>query len=254
MVEASVGFQCPECSRRGQTGARTARTRTGARIGAAGSNPLSTYSAAAILVGIKVIVGLANLVSGGVTEQLLYSLNLLVAQGQVWRLVTHVFTSGGLLNLLINAVFLFFICRQIEAEIGRWRIIAAFLLAGFGSAAVVFALGPATAGVGGGLTAVLGLLGMNAALKARRSEDIKPDLIFLGILVAFNLFLGFVNPGGLASQLLAIFGGVGFGAGIGLVLAWGPREGRTRRQVGGLAGLAALGIVLVAGRLLVGLV
>ncbi|SDE54841.1 rhomboid family intramembrane serine protease [Auraticoccus monumenti] len=256
MVEASVGFQCPGCARRALPGARTPRTRTGARLGGAGG-PLTAYSAAAILVGVKVVVGLADLVSG--IESQLYSVNVLVAQGEVWRLVTHSFTSGSLFNLLINALFLFLVCRSIEAEVGRWRIIAAYLLSGFGAAAVVFALGPPAAGLFGGLTALLGLLAMNAALKFRRSEDVKPDLVFLAILVGFNLALGGIfSIGGssglqaVAGQVLGILGGVAFGAAVGLIWTWGPRQGRVRRQVLGLLGLTGVGVLLVAGRFLVG--
>nr|WP_231747969.1 rhomboid family intramembrane serine protease [Auraticoccus cholistanensis] len=246
MVEASVGFQCPQCGRR-DPGARTARTRTGAPLGL-GSGPLAAYSAAAVLVGIKVVVGLADLFSG--VESLLVSVNALVARGEVWRLVTHSFTSGSLLHLVINALFLFLICRSIEAEVGRWRIIATYLLSGFGSACVLFALGPAYAGLGGGFTAVLGLLAMNAVLKVRRGEDVRPELIFLAILVAFNLLLGGISgPGAVAGQLLGILGGAAFGAGTGVVLSRGPREGRTRRQVLGLLGLTLVGALLVAGRM-----
>lgn len=256
MVEASVGFQCPSCARRTVPGARTPRTRSGARIGA-GGGPLTAYSAAAILVGIRVVVGLADLVSG-VGSQLV-SFNALVARGEVWRLVTHSFTSGSLLNLVINALFLFLICRSIEGEVGRWRIIVTYVLSGFGAAAVVFALGPPSAVLVGGLTAVLGLLAMNAALKFRRSEDVKPDLVFLAILVGFNLALGGIfsigGSGGLAAvagQVLGILGGVASGAVIGLIWTWGPREGRLRRQVLGLLALTGVGVLLVAGRLLVG--
>lgn len=251
MVEASVGFQCPECARWSGSG-RAARTRAGARIPTAGSGPLTAYSAAAILVAIKVIVGVANLLSG--VESLLVAYNPLIAQGEVWRLVTHSFTSGGLLVLAINALFLFFICRSIEAEVGRWRLIATFLLSGFGAASVLFAFGPAGGALVGGLSAVLGLLAMNAALKFRRGDDIKPDLIFLAILVVFNLLMGGIGGSAAAAigQVLGILGGAGFGAATGLLLAAGRREGRTQRQVVGMVGLVGVGALLVAGRLLVG--
>ncbi|RCK68525.1 rhomboid family intramembrane serine protease [Desertihabitans brevis] len=249
MVEASVGFQCPDDARR-SGGVRQPRTRTGAPL-QVGGRPLSQYSAAVILVGIKVVVGLADLVTGGAVQAMLASVNFLVGAGEVWRLVTHAFTSGSLLTLAINALFLFFICRSIEAEIGRWRIIAVYLLSALGSGAVLFALGSPTGVLAGGLTAVLGLLAMNTALKLRRSEDIKPDLVFLAILVVFNLVIGGFSRDvlGVVNQLLGILGGVGFGFAAGWVLGHGPREGRTRRQVLGLSGLAVLALVLVGARL-----
>ncbi len=251
MVEASVGFQCPDCARRDRSGVRTPRTRTGAPL-ALGSAPLSAYSAAAILVGAKVVVGLADLFSG--VQGLLVHANPAVARGEVWRLVTHSFTSGSLINLVINALFLFLICRTIEAEVGRWRIIAAYLLAGYGSACVVFALGPATGVLIGGFTSVLGLLAMNAMLKRRRGEDVRAELVFLAILVVFNLALGGLGGGAAAgAQLLGILGAAAFGAGVGVVYTSGPRQGRTQRQVLGLLGLTAVGAVLVLGRVLVGL-
>src|SRR3954449_6651515 len=93
MNPASVGFQCPRCVGAGRATVREARTRFGARAGA--SDGIATKG---VMVALAVVY-VTNLVTRGLVEQWLIMWNPAVAAGQLWRLVTSGFVSGGLLGL-----------------------------------------------------------------------------------------------------------------------------------------------------------
>lgn len=247
MREASVGFQCPACAGgAGLAKVRQLRTRSGARVRPASG--LGGYSATVTLIGIRIVVGLASLITAGRTEALLAFSGQWVAAGQFWRLVTHSFTSFGLLNLAINSLFLFFVGRAMEAEVGRWRIFASYLVSGFIAASLLMATLGAGTVLGGGTAAMLGLFAMYALVKYRRGEDIRADLILIGIFVA----LGIVTGGGLG-YLIGMLGGAAGGAVLGLVFSRGSSGNRTRQHIVGTGLVVLAGVLLsVVGLLRIG--
>lgn len=253
MRPASVGFQCPVCVAEQQMTARpvtnrfgkrldsgTGRQRRGSRAGGRllgvrlSGGPSSVTVVLMVLVGA---VGVINLVTGGLGSQILGFSAPAIAEGQVWRLVTGLLVSAGLLNVLISLLFLWLVGRSIESELGRGRMLAVLLLAGLGSSAALMLfqpvpLWPMT------FSGILGMLSAVAVMKHRVREDIRGDLILFAIILVFSLLAG--HPAGWISHL----GAIAAGAGAGAALAYAPREGRNRWQAMGLGGLAVCLVAL----------
>jgi membrane associated rhomboid family serine protease len=231
MEPASVGFQCPQCIGRGRGEVRQPRTRFG---GSLGRGTMGDAPATKVLMGITVVVFLINFGTGGFVNALLAQSNYAIAGGQLWRLLTVVFTTSGLISTLLNLLVLFIVGRALEGVLGSSRFVVLYVLSGLGGATVLFVAGPLALGTAGGSGSVLGLLAANAAIKLRSREDVKPDLILLALLVGVNFAIGSVY-GGLAQLGAAVTGLLG-----GLVLAYAPRARRTPVQVLGLTGIVAL--------------
>ena len=242
MVEASVGFQCRECVGRGA--GRQAKSRFGAPLAFAGAGGGKVaYSAAAILIGLRLIVGLLDLVSGGRVRDLLFMWNPAVAAGQWWRLITTSITSFGLFSLVINSLFLFIIAKAMEPQLGRWRLLSAYFLCGLGSSTVFFFFADAGSATAGGSAALVGLIALVAVVKWRGKEDVRGELVMVGLLVVMGFLSGF-------GYVVGILGGALTGAAIGLLLAHAPRANRTRFQAGGMIAIAAVCLAAVAAKTL----
>lgn len=182
MVQASVGFQCPDCVAAGRaTERRPARTRV--RPGQLGSQ-----SATVLLIGLIVAVAAIDSVALGRVQSLLAYQGAAVLSGQVWRLVTHTVVSGGIIGLLINGFVLWLFGRTMEAMWGKWRFLATFLLSGLGAATALLVAGPLGLATLGTSPAIIGLLAANAGSKVKAKDDARPDFVLLGILVAFSVF------------------------------------------------------------------
>lgn len=258
MRPASVGFQCPVCVAEQQMAAPPVTNRVGKRMGGGGRRPRSVSgpsiagirlaggptSTTVVLMIVMGVVGVVDLVSG-LGMRLLGFSEPLIASGQVWRLVTGILVAGNPLSLLINLLFLWLVGRSVEADFGRGRMLAVLVLSGLGCSAALMLfmpvnLWPMAYG------AILGMLAAVAAAKRKFGEDIRGDLLLLGIMVAFSVVMG--NVPGWVSQIGAIVAGGAAGA----IIAFAPRENRTRTQVLGLSGLAVVLVVLSFVRVLLG--
>jgi membrane associated rhomboid family serine protease len=253
MVPASVGFQCPVCVAEQQMTARPVTNRVGRRIDGGGARgrtlagirltggPRSTTVMLMIAIAV---VGVADLLGRGAGSILLGFSAAWIGEGQLWRLVTGILVSGGLLNLLISLLFLWLVGRSVEAEIGRWRMLAILVIGGIGASAALILFFPVDWWP---LTfaAILGLLAAVAVMKFKFGEDVRGDLILLGLMVAFSVVMG--SAAGWVSQLGAIVAGAAAGA----VLAYAPRASRTRWQAIGLGAVAVVFIGLALARLMI---
>ncbi|HEY9289932.1 MAG TPA: rhomboid family intramembrane serine protease [Microlunatus sp.] len=236
MNPASVGFQCPECIRKGQTTVRSPRTAFGGALSTRGGIVTK------VLVGVVVGVYVLNLISGGFVVNLLGMSNLLVANGEFWRLVTYGFTSVGLLNTAMIALVLWFAGRPLEHYLGGWRFLVLYVLSGLGGATLLYVVGPpGVGGAGGAAAAVIGLLTANGVIKLRHGEDIRPDVGLLVILVLLNFVVGF---GSLA--WVAQIGGILVGGLTGVALVYAPRARRSQVQIAALIMIVAACVVAVA--------
>lgn len=252
MVPASVGFQCPVCVAEQQMAARPVTNRVGRRVDAGGAGRTlagirltgGPSSATVVLMIAIAVVGVMDLVARGIGSRLVGFSAHAIESGQVWRLVTGILVAGGLLNLLISLLFLWLVGRSVEAEIGRWRMLAVMALSGVGASTALLLFYPVDWWP---LTfaAILGLLAAVAVMKFKFGEDVRGDLILLGLMVAFSVVTGSVA--GWVSQL----GAIAAGAAAGAVLAYAPRANQTRWQVIGLGTVAVvfLGLALGLSRL-----
>ncbi|QGF24208.1 rhomboid family intramembrane serine protease [Raineyella fluvialis] len=224
MIPASVGFQCPDCvagarSRERRTRVTSRRVRQG---GAGRFATLRSESATVLLIGLIVIIQAADAVSLGRIQGLFAYWGLAILDGQVWRLVSHVLISGGILSLVINGFVLWMFGRSMEMMWGRWRFLATYFLSGLGAGVLMLAAGPTTAVMGGASTSIIGLLAANAGAKFHDREDAKADVILLAILVGFTAFQA-------PAMVLADVGAIVAGGLCGWLWSTQPRTGGRRR-------------------------
>ncbi|MGJ3507373.1 rhomboid family intramembrane serine protease [Enemella sp. A6] len=237
MVPASVGFQCPDCVGRARAQNRAAGPRPVTRLARGGRT--ITKSATLVIIAIVVALQLINLFTRDMATQLTAWFTPLVEMGQYWRILTYLVSPAGLLGTLITGLVMYFIGRFVEEMLGTARFVAVFLIIGLGGAAAMSlaSLAGIVMAAASGTVSVIGLFATNAMVKRNQGMDIRPDLILLGILLAFSLVTGGFT---FIGQIGAIAGGAAAGA----VLT---RRGlhRTQRR-NGLIAIAAALLVLIA--------
>ncbi len=186
-----------------------------------GGTPYVTYG----LLGFTVLIFLLQLgtkslfgydlpVALGVKE------NSLIAQGQIWRLISPMFlhSTTMLLHILFNMYALFSFGPSLERFYGHTGFLLLYFLAGFAGNVLSFIF--STAPSLGASTAVFGLVAAEAVFLYRNRKLLggraQSALINLLVIVILNLFLGFSSGfidnwghigGLLGGALFAWFGG-----------------------------------------------
>ncbi|MDQ4075892.1 MAG: rhomboid family intramembrane serine protease [Chloroflexota bacterium] len=145
--------------------------------------------------------GLLEALLGGADSRVLLLFgaksNLLIKQGEVWRLLTPIFLHIGLVHLLFNQYALSIFGKELESLFGTPRFATVYFLAGlFGSVASFAFTAAISAGASG---AIFGIIGALAAFFLRNRETLgemgRQQLRGLLVLIAINLFLGVSIPG-----------------------------------------------------------
>ncbi|MGC4797532.1 putative rhomboid protease YdcA [Micromonospora saelicesensis] len=260
MREASVGHQCPECVNEGRRSVRPARTAFGG--GTAGRHGYVTKA----LIAVNVLFLLASIASarggdaavggsgfgglmggstpltewGAVLGRAYLSDYTLggIAEGQWYRLVTAMFLHYGVLHLLLNMWALWVLGRSLEANLGRVRFAALYLIAGLGGNVAAYLFSSPRAATVGASTAVFGLFAALIIIERKLGRDISRIIPILVINLVFTLAVpGISIPGHL--------GGLVVGALMALVLAYAPRSRRTLVQVTGGALILLILLALV---------
>ncbi|PAM98460.1 rhomboid family intramembrane serine protease [Streptomyces sp. Alain-F2R5] len=250
MVNASVGFHCPDCAsgRTGGNGPAPAASRP--RTLAGGTIAADPHLLTKILIGINVAVFIAvhtlsetflgDMVLIGQWPPAPYVPHEGVAEGEWYRLVTTMFTHEEIWHLGFNMLSLWFLGGPLEGALGRARYLTLYLASGLAGSALTYLLaspGQATLGASG---AIFGLFGATAALVRRLNADMRPVVILLAINLVFTF-----TWSGIAWQ--AHIGGLVAGAAIGYAMLHAPRERRALVQYGtcALVLVAVVGLTLL---------
>jgi membrane associated rhomboid family serine protease len=229
MVNASVGFQCPECVREGASSVRAARTEAGGRVVARGGLVTS------VLIAVNVVVWLLAYTRGVAFVDRLVLVGEFpypaqpgsygVATGQWYRLLTAVFLHQSWLHIGMNMLALYSIGPQLEHALGRLRYLALYLvsgLAGTGLSYLVAAPQQASLGASG---AIFGLLGATLVYYRKRGFELGPIVS----VIVFNLILTFSVP---LIDWRAHVGGLVAGGLLMTAMMHGGRKYRAPVQVG----------------------
>ncbi|HEX2108506.1 MAG TPA: rhomboid family intramembrane serine protease [Rubrobacteraceae bacterium] len=138
----------------------------------------------------------------------------LVAQGEVWRLLTSMFLHSGFVHLALNMLSLYFLGSFIEEAFGRGRYLALYLLSGISGGLAYLYFGAFDGAAVGASGAIFGLLGGVLGYSLRRGTFSwqNPLIRQLLILLALNLYLGFsiANISNTA-HIGGLLGGIAFG-------------------------------------------
>lgn len=244
MTPTPVGMRCPECAKQ-KTKVRTSRDI------ARGEGMVLTQ----VLIGLNVLAFVAQLGAGAGglrgTNGTVYAEGVLfgplVADGEIWRLVTGGFLHAGLLHIGLNMFLLYQLGQLLEPALGRARFGVLYAAGLLGGSLGVMLTAPdsPTLGASG---AVFGLMG--AAFIELRNRGYDPMRSGLGPLILINLVITFIIPG------ISIGGHVGglVGGGLAAMLLGEldrRRAGETAAVVAGATLALAFGVAafLAAGAL-----
>jgi membrane associated rhomboid family serine protease len=251
MVDASVGFQCPDCVRSGSgTGHAPTASQPRNVVGSVmrGGDPRLVTK---ILLGVNLAVFIAVLTPAG--DWIVPDFFLLggwpappsylfegVAAGQWYRLFTAMFLHQEIWHIAFNMLGLWWLGGPLETALGRARFLSLYLLSGLAGSALTYAVAAPNQPSLGASGAIFGLLGATAVLMKRMNYDMRPVIALLVI----NLIFTF---GGSNIAWEAHIGGLVAGALLALGLVHAPREKRSLVQYGtfGLVFVAVLVTVLV---------
>ncbi|MGV9287978.1 rhomboid family intramembrane serine protease [Streptomyces sp. NPDC003719] len=248
MVNASVGFHCPDCARGGSgTGPAPAASRP--RTLAGGAVAADPHLVTKILIGINVAVFIAVRARSSLLDDLVligqwppapYMPTQGVAEGEWYRLVTSMFTHQEFWHIGFNMLGLWWLGGPLEAALGRARYLTLYLASGLAGSALTYLLAAPTTASLGASGAVFGLFGATGALVRRLNADMRPVIALLVINLIFTF--GWHN---IAWQ--AHIGGLVAGAVIGYAMLHAPRERRTLVQYGtcALVLVAVVGLTLL---------
>jgi rhomboid protease GluP len=120
----------------------------------------------------------------------------LVAEGEVWRLLTSVFLHSGFAHLVLNMISLYFLGSFAEVSFGRGRFLTLYILSGIAGGLAYLYFGAFNSPAVGASGAIFGLLGGVFGFAIRRGAFSlrNPVINQLLILTAINLFLGATIP------------------------------------------------------------
>ena len=172
--------------------------------------PIVTY----IIMAICIILFILMELSGGSTNSqtlIKYGANLdvLVKNGEYYRLFTCIFLHIGIMHLLCNMYSLYIIGREVENLFGKIKYIIIFILSGiFGSImSLAFTHNTISAGASGAIFGLLGaLLYFGMHYRTYLGEAIKRSIIPI---IVVNLIIGFFAEGiDLAAHIGGLVGGV----------------------------------------------
>ncbi|MBV9594955.1 MAG: rhomboid family intramembrane serine protease [Actinobacteria bacterium] len=248
MRPAPVGFQCPDDVKLARRSQRIARTVVGAP--ARPRPPVVTWT----LIAANVAVFLATAIwsvdgfNRPAASRLFHDWVLVpqqvAAHDEYLRLVTSTFLHENVLHIASNMLALAIVGPHLERLIGWWRYLALYLLAGLGGSTAVYVFDTKYISVVGASGAIFGLFA--ACVLFVRELGFDPRWLIGTIVLNFVLTFSVPNI-----SALAHIGGFVTGALGAFVLAAGPW--RRRRvpigmQAGGLGGLFAVMVAIVAWR------
>jgi len=265
MIEAPVGFRCPECVKQQSAGGSRAKVVTRGQIrsrwGAAGGAMSGGAPVTKVLIGINVALFLAELLFGAVGAMGGGSTGMLVDMGalvpayvavkhEYWRLFTAMWLHGGLLHVAFNMYALYIGGSYLEMIAGKGKYLAIYLIAGVAGNVAVYLLAAPISVTIGASTAIFGVFGALFTFSLHnRDSAVGRALKSMGSVILINLVITFVVPGiswqghvgGLIGGVLAVEALTWFGR-RDLRAPWGARD------VALLAAVVAIMVVAVVWR------
>ncbi|WP_442597599.1 rhomboid family intramembrane serine protease [Neobacillus sp. D3-1R] len=159
---------------------------------------LRLYPMVSILIFINLfmfIVGYVPFFPRSWIYETFSGVNLYVADGEYWRLVTPIFLHTGFTHLLFNSFSMVLFGPALERMIGKGPFIMIYLLAGIGANIATFFLQPLTYMHVGSSGAIFGLFGFYLAITTFRKEMLSHENSQLIMTIAvLGLIMTFLQP------------------------------------------------------------
>jgi membrane associated rhomboid family serine protease len=211
MIDAPVGFRCPECVKEQNAAGSRAKVVTRGQIrsrwGAAGGAMSGRAPVTKVLIGINVALFLAELLFGAVGAMGGGSTRMLVDMGalvpayvavkhEYWRLFTAMWLHGGLLHVAFNMYALYIGGSYLEMIAGKGKYLAIYLIAGVAGNVAVYLLAAPVSVTIGASTAIFGIFGALFTYSLHNRESaVGRALQSMGTVILINLVITFVVPG-----------------------------------------------------------
>ena len=192
MVEAPVGWQCPQCSSEGAKRSRhvpafthTSRGRTGA-VGSTNPTPI-VLTIIAINVVVFFLEGFGTNVR--VVDRYAMWPAAVHLENEYYRAFTAMWLHASFTHIFFNMIALLIVGPALEVLLGKVRFLVLYLLAGLGGSVFSYILSqPNVAGIGAS-GAIMGVLGAYVVVGLRRRLPVAP---VVGLLV-LNFVIGFTG-------------------------------------------------------------
>ncbi|MBE3001793.1 rhomboid family intramembrane serine protease [Nocardiopsis sp. HNM0947] len=238
MVEAAVGFHCPDCVAEGNRNVRQARTVFGGKVI---EKPYVTWT----LLGLIAVGFVLQQLTPGIVSVLGMHGYSVYLGGEWYRLITSAFLHGGIFHLLFNGYALFLLGNALERWLGHGRFLALWLLGALSGSVLSLLAAPGQLSIGAS-GAIFALFGAAFVTGRRLGLDMRMILVLLVV----NLGITFLVPN---ISWTAHIGGLVAGFAVGAVFALLPR-GRVdhRRRTLVHTSMAAAYAVLLAALLIGG--
>ncbi|HVA10492.1 MAG TPA: rhomboid family intramembrane serine protease [Acidimicrobiales bacterium] len=189
MIQASVGWQCPECVHQGARQSREIRPFANRnRTGIVGSTNPTPMVIALIAVNVACFVASGFGSSSALTRFALQPIDVHTVH-QYYRLVTAMFLHANLLHIASNMFTLLIVGPAVEVILGRTRFLVLYLIAGLGGSVCSYLLSPAAELGVGASGAIMGLMGAYVVLALRQRRPMGPVVALL----VLNLAIGFTG-------------------------------------------------------------
>jgi len=231
MVDAPVGFQCPECARPGGTATQPVRTPVTVAGAQYISKPFVTYALIAISLaafGLQYLTGVSEVAANFGMWPVAISMG-----GEWWRFLTSAFLHGSFLHIAFNMYVLFALGPTLERILGHGRFIVLYLASALGGAIASYQFSEPTVVSVGASGAIFGLMGALVVAGKRLRYDITQVLVLIGI----NIAIGFIAP---QVDWRAHLGGLVVGAAVSALMVYAPRRNRMLIQIAGVVGIMAI--------------
>lgn len=157
--------------------------------------PFITY----IFIAIQLLVFILMEAAGGSTNTSTLikfgaKVNILILEGEWWRLVTPIVLHIGILHLAMNTFALYYIGMSVERIFGSFRFLLIYLFAGFSGSLASLLFSPSiSAGASGAIFGCFGaLLYFGTVYPKQFLRTMGFNIIFV---IGINLLFGFSVPG-----------------------------------------------------------
>jgi membrane associated rhomboid family serine protease len=231
MINAPVGFQCPECVANAQVA--LPKTRFGGSF-----NTVPKVTRAILITCISIFVLSLLLGSFALAFGMIPAA---IAQGEWWRLLTSTLLHGSILHLLFNMYALYWLGPQLERTLGHVRFAALYILSALGGSVASYWFSDLRTLSVGASGAIFGLITATIVIGREMRTDVSQLVVLLGL----NVIIGFLQSG---IDWRAHFGGAITGAAIAFIYTKGTRLNRDRIHRAGLAGIFVFLVVATVTR------
>ena len=160
--------------------------------------PYVTYTILVLNIAVFFIMNITGfLFNWNQNQQLVFfgaKVNILIAYGQYWRLLSAMFLHIGIAHLFFNSYAIYVYGPMVESLFGKVRFIIVYLGSGLIGSLLSYIFSPsASAGASG---AIFGLMGSLLYFR-KRNKDIFHRIFgpSLFMIIAVNLFFGFTSNG-----------------------------------------------------------